>query len=99
NVPKGISDRVVDQKDLVRVIEGLGKEHWDKTSDVDMGEDISTNVNVGIGGCIGMIDIGVVGIDRDVGIFGIFGDVGDVITDEVEIMGNATNAGGFSSVE
>ncbi|KAH9297758.1 hypothetical protein KI387_029440, partial [Taxus chinensis] len=48
-----------------------------------------------------MIDIGVIGIDKDVGIFGIFGDVGGVITDGVDLMGmgNAENAGAFSDVE
>ncbi|KAH9316368.1 hypothetical protein KI387_024995, partial [Taxus chinensis] len=39
------------------------------------------------------------GIDRDIGIFGIVGDVGDVITDGVDIMGNASNARVFFAVE
>ncbi|KAH9296677.1 hypothetical protein KI387_044257 [Taxus chinensis] len=48
-----------------------------------------------------MIGIGVVGIDKDVGTFGICGDVSDVITDGVDLMGkgNVANAGAFSDVE
>lgn len=99
--PKGIFDKVADREDLVGVIDKLGREYWDKTDDVAMGEDIGKDVRVGIGVFVGMIDIGVVRIDRDVGIFGICGDVGGVITDGVDPvgMGNAANAGAFLDVE
>ncbi|KAH9302469.1 hypothetical protein KI387_014052, partial [Taxus chinensis] len=47
--PKGIFDKVTDREDWVGVIEGLGKEYWDKADDVAMGEDIGKDVKVGIG--------------------------------------------------
>ncbi|KAH9320635.1 hypothetical protein KI387_015274, partial [Taxus chinensis] len=67
--------------------------------DVAMGKDIGKDAKVGIGGFVDMIDIRVVGIDRDVGIFGKFGDMGDVVTDGVDIIGNATNKRVLSGVE
>ncbi|KAH9300455.1 hypothetical protein KI387_012038, partial [Taxus chinensis] len=96
DVSKGIFDRVADREDLFVVIDKLGKEYWGRPGDVAIGKDIGKDVKVEIGGFFYMIDIWVVGIDRDVGIFGIFGDVGDVITDGVDIMGNV---GVFLGVE
>ncbi|KAH9296868.1 hypothetical protein KI387_028550, partial [Taxus chinensis] len=94
---RGIFGRFVDQEDLVDVIGGLGKEYWGRLGDVAMGK----VVKVKIGGLVDMIGIGVAGIDKDVGMFGICGEVSDVITNGVDLigMGNAANAGASSDVE
>ncbi|KAH9287677.1 hypothetical protein KI387_031794, partial [Taxus chinensis] len=84
------------REDLVVVIKGLSKEYWDRSGDVAMGKDIGKDVKVGIGG---FFDIGVVGIDKDVGISGIFGHVGDVVTNGVDIIGNVPNARVLLGVE
>ncbi|KAH9327855.1 hypothetical protein KI387_044347, partial [Taxus chinensis] len=67
---------------MVGVIEGLSKEYWGKMGDVAMGKDIGIgeeDVKVGVSGFITMTDIGVVGIDKALGIIRIFGDVNDVV--------------------
>ncbi|KAH9320536.1 hypothetical protein KI387_015175, partial [Taxus chinensis] len=94
---RGIFGRVADREDLIDVIGGLGKEYWGRLGDVAMGK----VVKVEIGGLVDMIGIGVAGIDKDVDIFGICGDVSDVMTDGVDLMGkgNVANAGAFLDVE
>ncbi|KAH9327954.1 hypothetical protein KI387_000062, partial [Taxus chinensis] len=95
----GILDRVTDQEDLVGVTDKLGKEYWGRMGDTATGEDISKDVKVGIGVFFGVIDIGVIGIDKYVGIFGRFGNVGTAITNRVDLMGDIENVGVLFGVE